>query len=131
MPIDPRWEELEQSDWEAFAQEWIAALRGSSGASGTEESVVLMNFTAKPEQQWQFILAAVAHAAEEELSHIAAGPMEHLLSRHGDRFIDEVERRAAADPKFAQMLSGVWKNMMTDEVWARVQALKRPSSNAS
>src|SRR5436190_21750023 len=111
MPIDKRWERLGQSDWDAFAQAWIAELRGSSADSEADvrQSVVMMNFTATPEQQWQFILAAVAHASNEELGHIAAGPIEHLLGKHGERYIDEVERRAVSDPKFARMLSGVWK----------------------
>lgn len=126
MPIDKRWERLELSDWDAFAKAWIAELRGSSAGSESDvgQSVVMMNITATPEQQWQFILAAVAHASEEELGHIAAGPIEHLLGKHGEKYIREVERRAASDPKFARMLSGVWKYMMTDEVWARVEALK-------
>ena len=84
----------------------------------------MMNFTATPDQQWRFILAAIAHASDEELGHIAAGPVEHLLGKHGDRYIGEIERRAESDPKFARMLSGVWKYMMSDEVWARVEALK-------
>jgi hypothetical protein len=126
MPIDMRWERLEPSDWDAFARAWIAELRGSSAGSESDvgQSVVMMNFTATPEQQWQFILAAAAHASDEELGHIAAGPIEHLLGKHGEKYIGEVERRAASDPKFARMLSGVWKYMMTNEVWARVRALK-------
>jgi hypothetical protein len=35
-----------------------------------------------------------------------------------------VEEQAAADPKFAKMMSGVLKYKMSDEVWQRVQALK-------
>jgi len=27
---------------------------------------VVMNFTARPEHQWQFILAAIAHASDDE-----------------------------------------------------------------
>jgi hypothetical protein len=135
MPIDERWERLKPLDWEAFAQAWIAELRGSSDASEADvgQSVVMMNFTATPEQQWQFILAAVASASDEELGHIAAGPMEHLLGKHGESYIDEVERRATADPRFARMLSGVWKYRMTDEVWVRVVALKArfPDSSAA
>jgi hypothetical protein len=50
--------------------------------------------------------------------------MEHLLGKHGERYIEKVEQRAEVDPMFARMLVGVWKYMMTDEVWARVQALK-------
>lgn len=126
MPIDARWEQLTPSDWDAFAQSWVAELRGSPTDSDDDvgQSVVMMNFTARPEHQWQFILAAIAHASDEELGHIAAGPVEHLLGKHGDKYIDEVARRAESDPKFARMLSGVWKYMLSDEVWARVEALK-------
>jgi hypothetical protein len=126
MPIDERWARLGPADWDAFAQSWIDELRGHAADSegGAGQSVTMMTFTATPHQQWQFILAAIAHASDEELCHIAAGPVEHLLGKHGDTYIDEVERRAESDPKFARMLSGVWKYMMSDEVWARVEALK-------
>jgi hypothetical protein len=40
------------------------------------------------------------------------------------KYIDKAEQRAEADPKFARMLAGVWKYMMTDEVGGRVEALK-------
>ncbi len=126
MPIDKRWDQLSASDWDAFARSWIAELRG--GPTDTEDdvgqSVVMMNFTARPEHQWQFILAAIPHASDEELGHIAAGPVEHILGKHGEKYIEKVEQRAEADPKFARMLAGVWKYMVTDEVWARVEALK-------
>jgi hypothetical protein len=127
MPIiDERWDELSASDWDAFARSWIAKLRG--GADDSEEDagelVVMMNFTSRPAHQWQFILAAIAHASDEELSHIAAGPVEHLLGWHGENYIDKVEERAEADPKFAKMLEGVWRYRMTDEMWERVEALK-------
>ena len=126
MPIDERWNQLDVSDWDAFAQSWIAELRGipSDSEANVCQSVVMMNFTARPEHQWQFILAAIAHASDDELGHIAAGPMEHLLGKHGDKYIEKVEQRAEADPRFARMLAGVWKYMMSDHVWARVEALK-------
>jgi hypothetical protein len=126
MPIDERWDRLTSSDWDAFARSWIAELRGNQTASQRDagQSVVMMNFTARPEHQWQFILAAIAHASDDELGHIAAGPIEHLLGKHGGEYIERVELRAEADAKFARMLAGVWKHLMTDEVWARVEALK-------
>jgi hypothetical protein len=125
MPIDERWNQLDVSDWDAFAQSWIAELRGtpSDSEANVGQSVVMMNFTARPEHQWQFILAAIAHASDDELGHIAAGPMEHLLGKHGDKYIEKVEQRAEADPRFARMLAGVWKYVMSDHVWARVEAL--------
>jgi Family of unknown function (DUF6869) len=126
MPIAERWDQLSASDWDTFARSWIAELRGVRRESQRDvsQSVVMMNFTARPEHQWHFILAAVGHASDDELGDIAAGPMEHLLGKHGERYIENVEQRAEADPKFARMLAGVWKYMMTDEVWARVQVLK-------
>src|SRR5262249_25692720 len=118
MPIDERWDRLGQSDWDAFAQAWIAELRGTPGDSESDvgQSVVMMNFFARPAKQWQFILAAMAHASDEELGHIAAGPVECLLGKYGEEYIGEVERQAASDPKFARMLAGVWKYMMSDDV---------------
>ena len=126
MQIVERWDQLSAADWDAFARSWIAELRGvqSESQRGVGQSVVMMNFTARPEHQWQFILAAVTHASDDELGDIAAGPFEHLLGKHGERYIQKVEQRAEADPKFARMLAGVWKQLMTDEVWARVQVLK-------
>lgn len=134
MPIDERWQRLQTSDWEAFARAWLAALQGApeSRDSDIGQSVVLMSFTAAPEHQWSFIRAAVAQAeSDEELRHIAAGPMEHLMGWCGADYIDAVETQAAADPKFARMLGGVWKYMMSDDVWGRVQALKARYSDSS
>jgi hypothetical protein len=40
-------------------------------------------------------------AAEAYLGSLAAGPVEALLSYHGERFIDRVELAARSDPNFA------------------------------
>jgi len=37
MPIDERWNQLDASDWDAFAQSWIGELRGTP--SDSEASV--------------------------------------------------------------------------------------------
>ncbi|MEK6238834.1 MAG: hypothetical protein N2C14_29315, partial [Planctomycetales bacterium] len=77
------------------------------------------------EHQWRFIKAAIAHATtDDDLGHIAAGPMEHLLGRHGDDFIDQIEEFAASNSKFAKMMTGVWKHMTSDQVWGRVEAIQ-------
>lgn len=47
-----------------------------------------------------------------------------LLGHHGAAFIDCVESRAAADESFARMLTGAQPYMMSEEVWARVQAVQ-------
>src|SRR5262245_39294087 len=94
MPIDERWDRLSDDDWSSFARDWVRQLRHGwqEGERDWGESVAMMNFTARPEQQWKFILAAVRHAqSDEELGHIAAGPVEHLLGWHGEKYIARIE----------------------------------------
>ena len=138
MLIDKSWNDLLPADWIAFANAWLDELRADEPnlASAHNEDaehetvsarVVRMNFTAAPEHQWRFILEAVELATNQnELDHIAAGPIEHLLGWHGDKFIDRVEQQAATDEKFRRSLSNVWKYRMAEAVWSRVQALKVP-----
>ena len=69
---DPRWDNLTNSEWNAFATAWTAELNGDQtaalpdlpwlldGPSPTTagEYVVPMNFTASSSAQWKFIQAA-------------------------------------------------------------------------
>jgi hypothetical protein len=50
---------------------------------------------------------------------LAAGPLEDALAEHGPSIIDDVERRAACNPKFRHLLGGVWECGMPDAVWER------------
>lgn len=87
--------------------------------------VVEMNFTAPPDAQWSFLRRCVELAwTGDQLGHIAAGPFEHLLGFHGVDFIDRVEAEAATNPKFSQMTTSALRHGMTDDVWARVQAIQ-------
>ena len=127
MPVSDYWDQLEEPEWQDFARRWLAEIRGIATEDEGEvgPDVVSMNFTARPELQWRFILMAVSLAeSDDELSHIAAGPIEHLLGWHGEDYIGRVEEQAAADPKFARTLTGVWRYKMSDEVWSRVERLK-------
>src|SRR5262245_6605108 len=53
-------------------------------------------------------------------SCLGAGPLEDLLSGYGEKFIERIERQAAADTKFRLSLAGVWQSGMSDELWRRV-----------
>ncbi|QBB71000.1 hypothetical protein ELE36_11930 [Pseudolysobacter antarcticus] len=78
--------------------------------------------TNRPEQGWRAILGAVADArVEPYLGLLAAGPLEDLLSCHGEAFIERVEAEALLNPRFARVLGSVWQFQMSDEVWTRVQ----------
>lgn len=128
----PKWDELKTEDWEAFAADWLQELRAAepNAEANLSQTVVLMNFMASAEAQWQFILAAVSQAqSDDDLGHIAAGPLEHLLGRHGSEFIGGVEQQAVQDLKFARAMTGVWKYTMTDEIWSRVETVKNSVAN--
>ena len=111
-----------------LAASWLGALRGGEGAADEQihQSVVMLTFLYAPETQWKFILAAVDAAAEmiEELYAIAAGPFEGLMGKNGAEYIDRVEAHAARSAKFRNMLHGSWQHLMSDEIWARVQAAR-------
>ena len=80
--------------------------------------------TEHPEHAWQGILAALNdRRTDAYINILAAGPLEDLLSQHGEAFIDRVEAQAAADPRFASLLGGVWQLQMSEDIWRRVQAV--------
>jgi hypothetical protein len=54
------------------------------------------------------------------LSLLAAGPLEDVISMET---IDRIEREAAADQRFHDLLGGVWYYRATDELKARLDAL--------
>jgi len=74
-----------------------------------------------PNHLWTIIKALVVAAPDDNaLSYIGAGPLEDLLSSHGERFIELIEQQADIDPKFRFCLAGVWQRQMSDDLWRRV-----------
>lgn len=59
------------------------------------------------------------------LANLSAGPLEDLLAHHGEKVIGRVEKLANENAKFLQLVGGVWRNAMTNEIWQRVQALQK------
>jgi hypothetical protein len=79
----------------------------------------------QPEELWRLIL--LLHQRDQSVAImqvLSAGPLEDLLAKHGDTFIDRVEDQAARDPAFACLLGGVWNNAMSDSVWKRLQVVR-------
>lgn len=54
---------------------------------------------------------------------LAAGMLEQTLADHGSNIIDRVEYLSKSKPDFANLLGGVWKNSMSDDIWVRVQSV--------
>jgi hypothetical protein len=78
-----------------------------------------------PERAWEAILRLVDDSSAHcYLGQLAAGPIEDLLSYHGQQFIERIEATARANPTFASTLSGVWQFTMGEDIWVRVQSVK-------
>ncbi len=77
-----------------------------------------------PDLCWELILEILrTDQSDRVVGNLAAGPLEDLLVRHGPKMIDRVESQARKDLQFRNLLGGVWKNAISDEVWNRVQAV--------
>jgi len=61
------------------------------------------------------------------LSNLAAGPMEDLLSNHGELLIGRIEKSVETDSQLRKLLGAVWQNSIPDSIWKRIQAIVSPS----
>ena len=83
-----------------------------------------------PDEAWAVILLIVKnHPNNFILGNVAAGPLEDLLCFSGESVIARVERHARNDSVFRSVLTGVWQNSMSDELWCRVQAAAYPTEH--
>jgi hypothetical protein len=62
-----------------------------------------------PELAWRVVMLLAENAPSDDiLEFIAAGPLEDLLRKHGEHFVDRVEEWARRDDRFRECLGGVW-----------------------
>lgn len=76
----------------------------------------------KPENGLKMILEILAHNPNDRVIEVlAAGPLEDLLAYHGETIIEKIEEEAESNKSFANLLGGVWQNMMPNHIWERIQ----------
>ena len=117
---------MNQIDLGLLADNWVEYWHGDSAKrielSGATD---LYDLTyEEPEKLWLLILEI--HHRDQSIAIqqvLAAGPVEDLLAKHGDTFIERVEAEARRDPQFAKLLGGVWKSTMSDAIWDRLQTV--------
>mgnify|MGYP003401746209 CR=1 FL=1 len=117
----------DNSDLNHLAESWIAdwELRHPDNerpeASDSVDKVSHFHIDEEHDALWKFILATYRKPMSPRVFAIlAAGPLEDLLASFGPEYIDRVETLARQDPKFKELLGGVWKNAITDDVWERL-----------
>jgi hypothetical protein len=120
------WTDISEELLEEFIFHWLAEIDlDNEEVSIYGGKVVLMNMLASDVFQWKFIIKSFSLATDaSHLETIAAGPLEHLLANHGEKWIDKVEGESLANENFSWMMTGVWKNSMTEDVWSRVQKIQ-------
>lgn len=117
---------MNREELATLAEDWIrnqVAAKGSAESEGTWYAVQMAFDLADddPETLWRLILAILSKdQSNKVLENLSAGPMEDLLVKHGTLVITRVEQQAKADPAFARLLGGVWKNRMSGDIWDRV-----------
>ena len=110
------------SNLHEWNDEMVLKERDNSGTEWASNKVFDITYE-NPEDLWELILAILHRDPPTEVIEVlAAGPLEDYLVKCGEQVIGQVEEQAAKDKKFKSLLGGVWKNAMSDEVWARVQA---------
>jgi hypothetical protein len=82
----------------------------------------------EPEAAWTIIeVIRKLDSSDLILANLAAGPVEAILARHGEKFIERIEVLARQDPVFRKLLGAVWQNKISDHVWRRLKAVAGPS----
>ena len=114
------------AEWDKFIEAWIASWpiddRSEDVAWAADAISDWSLEEDKHETLWEFITRAFEKKMPERtFAVLAAGPLEDLLSEFGHLYIDRVEELARKNPRFNELLGGVWRLSMTDNVWERVQ----------
>jgi hypothetical protein len=114
------------SDRVRVIESWFDWIRhGAEGASWAWDKIGEWDRELSHEERWSLILEMIRRAPDDDcLGFVAAGPLEDLLSEHGEQLIDRVEERAGQDDRFARTLTNVWQCGMSDLLYARVKALQ-------
>jgi hypothetical protein len=119
---------MKQDELCSLADAWISYWHAPKGSLERETNAWATDLydleCNDPETLWLLILEI--HHRDQSIviqQVLSAGPIEELLARHGENFIDRIEAEARKDPLFATVLGGVWQNSMSDEVWKRLQSV--------
>lgn len=116
-------------DKQSFVEKWIRLQSLQKDSDEREALMWTMEEFAllalrSPSECWDLILEVVSITDDEwVLTNLAAGPLEGLLALHPNDSIVWLEREVPKNPRLKSILSGVWKNLIPDDVWVRVQAL--------
>ena len=115
----------------------VAAYLAPRGKSGAEHEELFCVYEAvddvvrsSPSDGWALTRELIEAAADDSaLMYVAAGPLENLLTKHGERIIDEVITGARRNAKVRRALAGVWGfSTVKPRVVAETQRILGPAT---
>ena len=118
---------MTEAELATVAEGWIRYQLAAEGSAELEASWNCVSTTfdiraGDPKLLWRLILAIHSRDQSPDVQMVlSAGPLEDLLSYHGSAYINTVEQQASEDPTFARLLGGVYRHLMSDDVWRRVK----------
>ncbi|SDE29867.1 hypothetical protein SAMN05421548_1412 [Paraburkholderia lycopersici] len=74
-------------------------------------------------------LVIIEHIAKKDgsefaLANLAAGPLETLLSKHGEALIDNIKISVKSNSELKSALGLIWKNNIPGNVWDAIQKIR-------
>ena len=98
-------------DRERHASEWLRyADAGNEDCCWVDESLPNL-IDEDPSLAWSIILELVHRApSDREFDFAAAGPLEDLIVRHGEKLIEVIEQRLQGDKSLRRAITKVWLN---------------------
>lgn len=116
-----------------LAQVWINLYEiiESEGDESTKARELYWSHEKLDDLCWRFpkkafaIILEILNKTDRDfvLDNLSAGPLESVIARHGNEVIDLVEREAKSNNRFCELIAGVWKNTMSDDIWLRVKKI--------
>jgi hypothetical protein len=103
---------MTQHELDRLADDWIRYHHATKGSPEREESAWTTDLYEleyhDPETLWLLILAIHARDQSARIQEVlSAGPVEDLLAKHGERFIERVESKARQDP----ICKAAWRSL--------------------
>jgi len=110
---------------ERILREWISKTKKAETAW---ELTRLMESKQDPDKALKLILGIMALDKEgKEFGLLGAGPLEDFLNYSGPDYIEVIEKLAARNPRFKEVLGHVWQTSIMDlNVWERVEKVCGP-----
>lgn len=113
---------------EALADLWLSEHQSDDGDPDdlAWSDMCVFELDAHPEVLWAFVLRAIRKADTAwQVGLVAAGPLEDLLTAHGETFIAPLEDQARRSARIRYALTGIWTQEMPDaDIRARIEAAR-------